>query len=727
MILPTFIFSDPPPVYLSENGSFVGRTTEKLKPNRYKLWNHAMTTKISQWTHRNIRRVGAAALFFSVPVFSVLTLLALVFAFFFLETAAWGADESDALSQGVSRALVIGVARYNDPSIGELPFIKNDTGRITDTLHELGNYAVRGVYESDNPRVRFPEPTRKNIETVLHKVCRACRENDTLLVYISSHGLALGSESFILPQDTVRGDTATYLAISEIRSVMNTCRAKQKFLFIDACFAGNAGKNAGSSETSDSADAQKESRERFLSNLKNASVPKSASLDTPEKSGGIFILASSTSFQESWNYLAKDMSLFTYWLNEGIRGHADADSNGHVTTRELFDYVHGNVQLVKENQTPVMDQENDSDGDWTVIVPKPVTRDRLLENIADRIETVMELRHIKKAGVMRFAFNNNSGTAKGLSIDFSLLLNERLRRQQRNLFLEYDRFQKELETCQITPKNWRERLNAPDDALSALPDLIITGNVTEQANRVCHVDCSLIDRTCGETIHSIHGKTTLSELEAFVGEGFSGEFTLPADEYPIEIADVSADNADAAHGPPAAGYCEEKIGSFDSIAETPHPLLSEKPKFDVWVEVKQQNGSYLARPFYSIAGEPNNLYVPLSSGEVFRLAMRSRLDADTGMVAFLDGRGTLPERDAAPTPEVGSSRTNESSGSQSPATESSAADSTSSAPMVRPNHTRHWIIRKDATVYLPGFFSTIYENGKLSDYNEFLVSDAPDA
>lgn len=621
---------------------------------------------------------------------------------------------------GALRAVVIGVPEYDDPAIAPLPFIKNDTEETTATLHDLGGYSIRGAFLSDNPRLRFPKPTKENIQNVLRRVCASCRENDTLLVYFSCHGLAIGDESFALPQDAVRGNVESYLSIAEVRGTIHASRARQKFLFIDACFAGNTGKDAAVDSRADEIDR------RFLSNLEANAVSKSP------RSVGVFTLASSTSDQESWNYIAKNMSLFTYWLNEGLSGHADLNADDEVKTLELFEYVNNNVRQIKENQTPVMCQGGDIHDVQTVIVPKPVTRDRLLENITGRIQTVMDLRKIKSAGVMRFAFNNNFGAAKGLSVDFSRLLSQRLRLQRRDAFLDYGEFQKTLEQQKITPANWSKQISESAKSVAAFPDLIVTGDVSIRENRVCQIECRLLDSKTGETVHSIRGKTTLSELEAFAGEGFSGDFSLPDDEYQMEIVDTVSNT-----GAPGdvAGYPEEKLAAFDGLAERQHPFLSGEPRFDAWVEVKAASGEYQPREFYVVPDEPNNVYVPLEAGEVFRLAVRNRYDADAGMVALIDGRGTLPERDAVMTPDVGgaAARSAEKSAEAAEQVEGNEQvasneqiDAAAVPPIVRPNHSRHWVIRKGTTVYLPGFFSIINEDGRLSDYNEFLVSDAPD-
>ena len=62
-----------------------------------------------------------------------------------------------------------------------------------------------------------------------------------------------------------------------------------------------------------------------------------------EKLEGVVTLASSTAEQPSQIWDEKEQSLFSYWLNQGLKGHADEDGNGEVNIDELYDYVHRNV------------------------------------------------------------------------------------------------------------------------------------------------------------------------------------------------------------------------------------------------------------------------------------------------------------------------------------------------------------------------------------------------
>ena len=50
-------------------------------------------------------------------------------------------------------------------------------------------------------------------------------------------------------------------------------------------------------------------------------------------------IASSTADQKSQIWEDKQQSLFSYWLDQGLKGHADADNDGNVDIDELYKYV----------------------------------------------------------------------------------------------------------------------------------------------------------------------------------------------------------------------------------------------------------------------------------------------------------------------------------------------------------------------------------------------------
>jgi len=72
--------------------------------------------------------------------------------------------------------------------------------------------------------------------------------------------------------------------------------------------------------------------------------------------GKIIALTSSSGGEISNSYPEKAHGLFTYFLLKGLRGEADADSNGSLNLEELYTYVRENVNKLSRRkgmeQTP---------------------------------------------------------------------------------------------------------------------------------------------------------------------------------------------------------------------------------------------------------------------------------------------------------------------------------------------------------------------------------------
>lgn len=135
--------------------------------------------------------------------------------------------------------------------------------------------------------------------------------DDTVILYFSGHGTP--------------GALACYdglLSYQRIFNVLKKCKANKKIIMADACFTGKMRTNKEQSNS-----YNKQSVMLFLSSRSNES-----SLESPYQN-----------------------SLFTIYLERGLRGGADKNRDRTITARELFDFVHDGVsEESKERQHPVM-------------------------------------------------------------------------------------------------------------------------------------------------------------------------------------------------------------------------------------------------------------------------------------------------------------------------------------------------------------------------------------
>lgn len=162
------------------------------------------------------------------------------------------------------------------------------------------------------------EATQYNLLSTLQKVFAEATSADAVILYFSGHGTPGALVCYDGP-----------LSYQRIFNVMKTCKASKKIIMADACYSG---KMRTSKRQSDSYNAQ--SVMLFLSSRTNE-------------------MSQESRYQNS---------LFTIFLERGLRGGADKNRDRIITAREIFDFVHDGVsEASKEKQHPVMWGKFDND------------------------------------------------------------------------------------------------------------------------------------------------------------------------------------------------------------------------------------------------------------------------------------------------------------------------------------------------------------------------------
>lgn len=157
--------------------------------------------------------------------------------------------------------------------------------------------------------------TISNVVAGMSNVFARASYNDVVIFYFSGHGIPGGFVCY-----------DGYLYYSTIVQAMNRCRAGNKVIIADACFSGKMRNTRRRNDGYSNLNVM-----LFLSSRSNE-----MSMEMPPNTG----------FHNS---------LFTAYLERGLRGGADADHNKTVTARELYNYVHsGVISLSNGKQHPVM-------------------------------------------------------------------------------------------------------------------------------------------------------------------------------------------------------------------------------------------------------------------------------------------------------------------------------------------------------------------------------------
>ena len=150
------------------------------------------------------------------------------------------------------------------------------------------------------------------LRTMKYRFCTA-KSDDMVVFYFSGHG----TEDGLLCYDNV-------LDNEDIVDVLRNCKAKTKMVIVDACYSGI---------------------------MRTDSVWHKAF-----GKEDVILFLSSRNQEESFE-TGYSNSLFTMYLERGLRGGADINKDSNITPKELYNFVHNGVSndgFFTERQHPVM-------------------------------------------------------------------------------------------------------------------------------------------------------------------------------------------------------------------------------------------------------------------------------------------------------------------------------------------------------------------------------------
>lgn len=170
------------------------------------------------------------------------------------------------------------------------------------------------------------QATHDNILSELRKICGEATEGDAFVFFFSGHG---GKGGLCAYDTRSEQSMVTY---GEVQQVLQTCRANNKQLFIDACFSGGLRKST--------------------STVNSTTATAETSFNDYQ---GVMLFLSSRSNETSQENPWADNGFFTQYLLKGIKGAADTNGDRIITAQEIFSYVSSNVaKRTNGKQHPVM-------------------------------------------------------------------------------------------------------------------------------------------------------------------------------------------------------------------------------------------------------------------------------------------------------------------------------------------------------------------------------------
>jgi WD40 repeat protein len=265
------------------------------------------------------------------------------------------------LPPGPREALVIATANYDDPALRRLRAPVHDAESIASTLEDtsIGRFCVR----------RLVDPAEETARRGIISFLRGRDAEDTVLVYVSCHGILDGGHLYFAATDTdTENRLETAIDASTLLDWLGKCHAERQVLILDCCFSG-----------------------AFADGRKGRPDDLKAQLYRNGK--GLVVLTASGDLEYSYERKplkrVPSASVFTAGLVEGLRtGTADRDGDGFISVDEAYDYAYQHVNKSGFDQTPRYWQFHGT-GARIVLARSPAGRQVTPAELPERIRALL--------------------------------------------------------------------------------------------------------------------------------------------------------------------------------------------------------------------------------------------------------------------------------------------------------------------------------------------------
>lgn len=581
--------------------------------------------------------------------------------------------------QGRDRALLIGIENYDNAP--DLQYIHNDVFALRRAIGErfAGNAFNVGELKSIVDGKNFITPKGAFLQATIASFLSDAKPEDRLLLYFSGHGFrSQDGQLYLAGVDfDIKDPEKTGVSMQWLRGKLAASKAGSTLLVLDACHAGTEQESVAAAELGEPL------------------------RETPN----VITLASSTGEQPSQLWKEKEQSLFTYWLCQALKGHADADGNAMIDVDELYKYVHANVtrtakRRLGREQTPVRIVRTGTQGVPNVLTLKPRSLDEIIDDVAQELAWSAEENEMNRMAV--FEFTEDTALGKVLGAKYGVLgrycatrLQERLLELGAGNFrvADQDRVQSALKEQEFSVDDL-----GSEDALQKLSDkvgglaAVSLGTFQNRVGRDLGLRCRLVGLKTGDVVSMAGGRAKLNESE-WAMLGGSGYVSDERRRQRQSSASYSSDTERQ----------DAEVREFDE--QTVHPLRDPRFPFRVRVMV---NGKERVGVFQRNESTGKEDYVvSFSRGEVYQLWVYNTTGKQACLRLMVDGLNTLPQKyveKGIATYEV--------------------------APRVNLKDARHWVLdpgkgsRKQTVWGINGF---VTETGAQGQLRQFKIVDAVDS
>jgi hypothetical protein len=232
-----------------------------------------------------------------------------------------------------NKALIISVSNYNNRQ--PLDFCKNDGEEMFNILYNLG-YEIL-----DNNKLIGSVRWEAMSDAIIDFFSDSkIKPQDTLLFYYSGHGVPDIDGDVYLATSEIDPDVPNRRGFSfnELTKMIQRSISTRIIAILDCCYSGSAklSKGNGDEDVAKLAVATIDKRSRIL-----------------KQGEGKCILAASQAYQEAYELVEQDHSIFTYYLLQGLKGDEGAlNINGCVTVDSLSTFIYDTMMSLPPGKRP---------------------------------------------------------------------------------------------------------------------------------------------------------------------------------------------------------------------------------------------------------------------------------------------------------------------------------------------------------------------------------------
>lgn len=604
----------------------------------------------------------------------------------------WIASPSLFATESSFKALLVSIEKYD---LAPLAFAGQDIEKFSVVL--MARYGCETQSCINNAALSTESGEDLPMRSVMRKIeewCKKLSNDDSAVLYLAGHGVKDGGGKLYLAMTNFNRnnfDTAA-IPLEWIRDQFGKCNGKSKLLLIDTCFAGT-------SRNIDFEQATSGEISGAFADLSNVST-----------------IASCREDEKSWLWMEMKHSLFTYWLIEAFKGHADLNGDRVLTFNELVQYLNNNVPwaaqvaLDKPQHPAVL---NAAAGKNFNLPLHAVDLTQLIDDVAEQIDLQMRMEKFAQIGVPVFTsgpdktFDPRYGTLPSWASDQLRNILAKKTRTNRSGYkvVSENALRETLASKGITPDDLgTEKTKNLKIGGTEIP-LLVDGQMTLFGKAGVSLRTNLLDTQGKSDVGQAGGAAMLSVTEIGMTDA-SGKFSISSSSPP--------QRRDTFVSEPGVGLVSprriEDANQIRREQENPHPMTDASLPFKVWFEIRplnRLNASYQKR---EVQINGNNCYLPLSRGEEYRIMVENNTGNEVFARILVDGLNTLSQRE-----------TTQAKGAYVEASDPESEGDYVIAPRAALTDARAWAMPSRGPYAIQGFYDA---NNKNDTLRRFQIVDA---